>query len=297
MNFYAFHLGDYVSATAHLTWDEDMAYRRLLDAYYSREAPIPTDQRQAYRLARASTEEQREAVDTVLAEFFEETESGWVHFRCEHEIHTVADKREKASQSAKARWSKANAKPTQSEGNANASETPCERIENECEGNAPIPIPTPKVDQKPLSSAADDKRYHQETFAEFYDAYPIKKSKSEALKSWMKLKPDAAMVATIMQSLANHIASEDWCRDGGRFIKHPSTWINQQCWDDEVITYAAGKRASQGGRPSAVDQVKQSIAERNAAAAKVVAADAGYAMAENGGDLRPDLDGEFRRVG
>lgn len=100
MNFYAFHLGDYVSATAHLTWDEDMAYRRLLDAYYSREAPIPLDQRQAYRLARASTQEQRESVDSVLQEFFEETESGWFHARCEAEIHAVAGKREKARAAA-----------------------------------------------------------------------------------------------------------------------------------------------------------------------------------------------------
>lgn len=148
MNYYAFHLGDYSSATAHLTWDEDMAYRRLIDAYYQKEAPLPDDVRQVYRLARAQTDEHRQAIDTVLAEFFERTDEGWRHFRCDAEIQAISGKREKASQSARARWSKAKALPTQCEGNANASDNACERMENECEGNAPNPNPNPNQDQK-----------------------------------------------------------------------------------------------------------------------------------------------------
>ena len=41
MNFYPFHIGDYASATRHLTWIEDAAYRRLLDVYYVKEGPLP----------------------------------------------------------------------------------------------------------------------------------------------------------------------------------------------------------------------------------------------------------------
>ncbi|HEX5362366.1 MAG TPA: YdaU family protein [Fluviicoccus sp.] len=137
MNYYPFHIGDYASATQHLSWDEDMAYRRLIDAYYTREEPLPLERRQVYRLARAATQEQREAVDTILDEFFEETPEGWRNSRCDDVIHTLASKREKASQSAKARWRNADAERTQSDGNANASENGCERIENGCDGNAP----------------------------------------------------------------------------------------------------------------------------------------------------------------
>lgn len=137
MNYYPFHIGDYASATRHLTWDEDMAYRRLIDAYYTREAPIPTDLRQAHRLVMATTPEQREAVNTVLTEFFTETPDGWINSRCDAEITAFRTKSEKATQSAQARWRNAKAMPTQSERNANASQTACERIENECEGNAP----------------------------------------------------------------------------------------------------------------------------------------------------------------
>ena len=31
------HIGDYLSATRHLSWEEDAAFRRLLDTYYSTE--------------------------------------------------------------------------------------------------------------------------------------------------------------------------------------------------------------------------------------------------------------------
>lgn len=150
MNYYAFHLGDYSSATAHLTWEEDLAYRRLMDAYYREESPLPLERRTVHRLVRAFTDQQREAVDSVLDEFFDETPDGWRHYRCDAEIDAVSGKREKASKSAKARWEKANAMRSESERNANAMppqcermDSACERIEIECERNAPNPNPNP----------------------------------------------------------------------------------------------------------------------------------------------------------
>jgi uncharacterized protein YdaU (DUF1376 family) len=86
VNFYKHHLGDYAADTAHLSWDEDCAYRRLIDAYYKREAPIPVEVREACRLARASTPAQRRAVDVVLREFFDLQDDGWHQKRCDQEI-------------------------------------------------------------------------------------------------------------------------------------------------------------------------------------------------------------------
>ncbi len=97
MNFYAFHIGDYASDTRHLTWLEDIAYRRLIDLYYIREEALPLDVRQIYRLIVASTEEQREAVDIVISEFFTLTEKGYQHDRCEEEIAKANNKKAKAS--------------------------------------------------------------------------------------------------------------------------------------------------------------------------------------------------------
>lgn len=84
MNYYEHHLGDWAAATGHLTWDEDMAYTRLLRAYYHHERAIPDGQQ--YRLAKASTPAQRKAVDQVLAEFFELREGHYHQKRADAEI-------------------------------------------------------------------------------------------------------------------------------------------------------------------------------------------------------------------
>lgn len=86
MNYYEHHLGDYLRDTAHLNMLEDGAYRRLLDAYYIREKPLPGELRDVYRLVRAASKQDREAVDVVLREFFQQTAGGWRHERCELEL-------------------------------------------------------------------------------------------------------------------------------------------------------------------------------------------------------------------
>ena len=70
MNYYEHHIRDYDAATAHLTWDQDMAYSRLLRWYYRKEQPIPADIAEACRQVRASSKPQRDAVEAVLREFF-----------------------------------------------------------------------------------------------------------------------------------------------------------------------------------------------------------------------------------
>lgn len=84
MNYYEHHLGDYAKDTAHLSMLEHGAYRLLLDRYYSTEQGIPADQ--AHRLARARTREEREAVDTVLSEFFVLKDGIWRNGRADEEV-------------------------------------------------------------------------------------------------------------------------------------------------------------------------------------------------------------------
>lgn len=93
MNYYPFHLGDYAKDTAHLTMLEDGAYRRLLDLYYTRERPLPGDPQTIYRLCRARTKPERQAIDAVLQEFFVCTENQFTHNRCEKEIETLKVKK------------------------------------------------------------------------------------------------------------------------------------------------------------------------------------------------------------
>jgi uncharacterized protein YdaU (DUF1376 family) len=86
VNYYEHHLRDYDAATAHLSWDEDLAYTRLLRWYYRKERPIPADVKEACRQVRAATKVQRDAVHAVLQEFFELREDGWHKDTCDEVI-------------------------------------------------------------------------------------------------------------------------------------------------------------------------------------------------------------------
>ncbi len=158
MNFYDFHIGDYTSRTAHLDPLEDLAYRRMLDLYYTRETALPADVDQIARLIRMRTNVQE--IKVVLDEFFiSNGDAGWLHTKCEEVIAAANAKRASAKKSADARWSK-------SDPDANAMRTHSDRIDSakpsQCDGNAPSPSPSPitttDVVVAPQSDAPKPKR-------------------------------------------------------------------------------------------------------------------------------------------
>jgi len=117
MQHYSFHIGDYRSATMHLSDAEDLGYRRLLDMYYDTEIPLPDDAALIGRKARVK----QSVVKAILAEFFHLTPDGWRHYRCDEELADIYSKSEKAKASADVRWDKkrnADAIRTHSDGNA-----------------------------------------------------------------------------------------------------------------------------------------------------------------------------------
>ena len=96
MNYYPFHLGDYASHTGHLEPMEDLAYRRMLDAYYLRETPLPAPVPDVARLVRMR--QHITEVEAVLNEFFLLTSEGWRHSRCDEEIAKMQDKQAASSE-------------------------------------------------------------------------------------------------------------------------------------------------------------------------------------------------------
>jgi len=72
-----------------------------------------------------------------------------------------------------------------------------------------------------------------EAFATFWNCYPRKVAKPVALKAWMKINPDEAIQKAIIYGLSRAKLSEQWQRDGGQYIPHPATWLNQRRWEDQ----------------------------------------------------------------
>lgn len=94
MFYYKRHIGDYRSATNHLTLLEHGVYCCLMDTYYLNEKALPKDDRQLFRIAGARTDEEKQAVIDVVNEFFIPTETQWVHSRIDFELneyHSKAD--------------------------------------------------------------------------------------------------------------------------------------------------------------------------------------------------------------
>lgn len=71
MYFYNFNIGDYRSHTSHLTPTEHYIYRSLIDWYYLNERPMPAnDIDYIARVLMLKTDEERQALQSVLSEFF-----------------------------------------------------------------------------------------------------------------------------------------------------------------------------------------------------------------------------------
>lgn len=79
-------------------------------------------------------------------------------------------------------------------------------------------------------------------FDRFWKEYPRKIAKVTALKSWLKLNPDPALITKIINAVKKAKTSEEWNKDDKKYIPYPVTYLNQQRWEDE-LTYGHNKLA------------------------------------------------------
>jgi uncharacterized protein YdaU (DUF1376 family) len=99
MHYFQFEIKEWISNTAHLTLEEEAAYLRLINYYYDSEKPIPNDIALISRKLRISN---IEVTKGILHEFFQESDEGFIHNRCDVEITKYRAKSEQASRAGKA---------------------------------------------------------------------------------------------------------------------------------------------------------------------------------------------------
>ena len=102
--------------------------------------------------------------------------------------------------------------------------------------------PTQKPTQKPTSTK-EDKEYKEEKnniytnkqitneFEELWKLYPNKKGKAPALKKYIKARQCGVGFDVIKTGIENYAEAVKDKEE--RFIKHGSTWFNNECWNDE----------------------------------------------------------------
>lgn len=101
---------------------------------------------------------------------------------------------------------------------------------------SPSPSPSPKEDTPQPPDGGQQRRRkvdgEPEGFAEFWAAYPRKVGKDDARKAFVKRKPDEELIAQMLKAIREQAQSDQWSKDGGKFIPHPSTWLNRGQWGD-----------------------------------------------------------------
>jgi uncharacterized protein YdaU (DUF1376 family) len=143
MNYYPFHIGDYAAHTRYLTLMEDLAYRRMLDLYYVSEKPLePAEQTARLIGMRDHVAE----VGTILSDFFEATEAGFINKRANEELDKFSLMKQGGRDGAAKRWGKggdreaiAPPSPPQSPPNSNQNQNQNQRKESTSDASRPTP--------------------------------------------------------------------------------------------------------------------------------------------------------------
>jgi uncharacterized protein YdaU (DUF1376 family) len=215
MLWFKFHIGDYITHTTHLADAEDLAYRRLLDLYYMSEKPIPLDTESVSRKIRLDLD----ITESVLKEFFQHTENGYVNSRCDMEIakyqHQVENNRTLGKRGGRPR-----------------------KTETETESKPKVNPKKNKNKNKNISSVASSST----RFNEFWDNWPASKrkvAKTVCKEKWEREALDP-LADKIIASVARLKASEQWTSG---FDPAPLTYINQRRWEDDADEQqATGRR-------------------------------------------------------
>jgi uncharacterized protein YdaU (DUF1376 family) len=199
MHYYQFHIGDYRAATAHLTNDEDLAYRRLLDMYYDTETPIPLDIDWVSRRLRLG----QDVIENVLKDMFKLSVDGYIHTRCDSEIQKYHSKADSARKANQIRW-----------GSEKVLKSDADQILTN--------------NHKPITNNQE----YIDRFDIFWKQYPRKVAKPNALKFWLKIKPDDVVLKKMLDAINQQGLSSKEIQ----FVPHPATWLNAKRWEDEVAT-------------------------------------------------------------
>lgn len=74
-----------------------------------------------------------------------------------------------------------------------------------------------------------------ELFNQFWLAYPKKVAKKQTMSKFKTIVKDQTTLDTILFDISRRLKTDEWSKNNGQFIPHPSTYLNQERWNDEVV--------------------------------------------------------------
>ncbi len=145
--WYPRYVGDYQRKTSHLSLIEHGAYSILLDHYYSTGKPLPANVEHLHRICRAFADDERDAVASVLSQFFALQPDGYHNSKADEELirrSEISKKRQLAAVGKTSNCS-ANAQhlpvqmPTQSQSQSHSENKILEGVSKGLTGKRPLP--------------------------------------------------------------------------------------------------------------------------------------------------------------
>lgn len=223
MNFYKRYPADYGRKTARLTLAQHGAYTLLLDEVYSTEAPLPGSFDELYRICRAMSRPEQEAVRSVADMFFPLGADGLRrNQRAVEEITEAAPAIEAARLNGKKGGrpkKETQQKPSGfSTGNPN---------ESQGEPNPKAPHSSDNCSSLRSEQSRAKSSGYSVDFEQAWMAYPSRTghSKAEAFKAWRARLADGETAETILQGIGRYAAYCEANHTEPRFVKHAATFF------------------------------------------------------------------------
>jgi len=213
--------------TQHLQADEVGAYFLILMAMWTREScDFPDDDMRLARVARVSTRLWRSRIGPVLRPFFDTDQGALIQGRLRKEAAYVE---RQVTQQSNRKIAEKSYKGLKSNNPPSSADTSVEHPRNH--PTQQPNNPTLEDRGKPLSRAERDR-----WFQEFWDAFPhrngAKKDRAKVKTKWDRI---AQSGKHDLQYIA--IAAARYRGDGAvmrGYGKAPLTWLNGECWNDEI---------------------------------------------------------------
>lgn len=81
-----------------------------------------------------------------------------------------------------------------------------------------------------------NKENYIKEFEKFWKHYPRKLKKQKSLEAFIKCKPTKELVEIMIKQVERFKDTKQWKEENGKYIPHPTTWINNKRWEDEFET-------------------------------------------------------------
>lgn len=115
-----------------------------------------------------------------------------------------------------------------------------EKANGICEIVKPIPnINTDNINTNNKQNNRPSKQQLEEEFEQLWAMYPKKQGKKKALEYYISARTgkDPVTFEIVKQGISNYIFNIKETGIDPKYIKHGSTWFNQQCWKDDYTVY------------------------------------------------------------